>query len=478
MNLLILGIDGGDREIINIMDMPFTQQLIRDRVTLPIKEDLWSRGWSELSSGMHGIDTGAFYSKPKLDGSIDFTQSYRSTDYLNVPNCVPIWDRINQLGYSVGFLNMPTTMPAPKVEGFFIAGAGSGFSPSSRVPDIACYPREIANHLLGLDYIWEQRFKVSGVRDFDLFIEKCIKAVIQRSELFISLCEKYDIDVGFLMHREFSTLTNLFANIISRILTKNKVTTRVEMRIAHFYRVLDDFLKFVVSELDPKHIIVISDHSTSQYLYSLNLNAFLDKTGFLRFYKKRSPRKPVGLLLKTSVFKYLRRLIIRNPHEATTDWVTHMIDYQNSLAFSNNYVPGIFINDERFLGRANSFEKKLLIKDIVKEFNNSPEAKSYKLFAKPYKELYEGRHSYDLLPDIWIDVPETVFPEQRGEFIQKNPYNKSYEDLSYAHRDIMSGIKGRNALCCIEKEFIDDLDLNSSYDLTVAYQMVLNHLIN
>lgn len=54
MKMLVIGIDGGDKRIIDAMDMPFLQSLLSERVCLKVEEDLWSRGWAEILSGVHG----------------------------------------------------------------------------------------------------------------------------------------------------------------------------------------------------------------------------------------------------------------------------------------------------------------------------------------------------------------------------------------------------------------------------------------
>jgi predicted AlkP superfamily phosphohydrolase/phosphomutase len=475
MKLLVLGIDGGDIDIINAMDMPFTQKLISERTSIKIREDLWSRGWSEIASGLHGVDTGAFYAKPKLDGTSNFTQSYNYDDYKKNPNCILIWEKLNMMGYKVGFINMPTTIPVPKVDGFFISGAGSGFSPSSRVPEVACYPKEIAYDLLKVDYIWEQRFNVSGIRDFDLFIERCIKTVIQRTELFIKLSKKFEVDVGFIMHREFSTLTNLFANLIQPAVSSKGSNKRAQIRLSHFYRVLDDFINVAINELDPNHIVIVSDHSVSDYEHSMNLNDFLCKNDFLINQKRPNSKRSLKSRAQQYVMEKIRRKIIPGYRPKIQEWQIEKIDFDKTTAFSNNYIPGIYLNDERFLNKVSSAERDHLVNNIIEMFNKTEEAKNYNLMARPYKEFYSERFAYNLLPDIWIDIPDTIFPEQKGAFIQRNPYYVSYEDLSLAPRDLLTGIKGRKALCCIEKEFGSALDLTSTYDLTVTYQLILNH---
>lgn len=478
MKLLILGIDGGDIDIISLMDMPFTQKLLSARTSINIREDLWSRGWSEIATGMHGVDTSAFYSKPKLDGTPSFTQSYSYDDYKKNSKCILLWEKLNQLGYKVGFVNMPTTIPAPKVDGFFISGAGSGFSPSSRVPEVACFPKEISYDLLKANYIWEQRFNISGIRDFDVFIKECIQAVIQRTEIFISLSKKFDIDVGFIMHREFSTLTNLFANIIQPDRSLKGSSKRAQMRISHFYRVLDDFIKVTMKELAPSHIVVVSDHSVAKYMHSMNLNDFLLKNGYLFNHATRNYKKSLRSRMKRSVIEKIRKKIIPGYRSGLGEWEIEQIDFDKTIAFSHNYVPGIYLNDERFLNKISSTEREDLLERIIHLFNNTAEAKKYKLSAKPYRKFFGDSLAHDELPDIWIDIPDTIFPEQKGAFIQLNPYYKLYETLTTAPRDLLTGIKGRKALCFVEKEFVNGLDLNNTYDLTVAYNLILNHFKN
>lgn len=475
MELLILGIDGGDSRIINQMDMPFTQKLIADRITVKINEDLWSRGWSEIASGLHGVDTGAFYAKPKLDGTYNFTQSYNYSDYKKNPECSLFWERLNAQGKRVGIVNMPTTIPAPQVDGFFIAGAGSGFSPSSRIPESACYPREMARDLLPLDCIWEQRFRVSGVSNFDVFIERCTTAIKQRTQLFISLNKKYNVDAGFIMHREFSTLTNLFTYLMRPLLNGKKATSRPLVRISNFYRVLDDFINVLVTETSPQHVMIVSDHSVSPYTHSMNLNEFLAKHGHLKVRAtglKARVRDSAREIWHQTKWKFnpqsfhgAKPLVWRNP----------TIDYKTSLAFSSNYVPGVYLNDERFGGPVNERQRSQLIDQIIDSFNGDPTSKAFKLSARRYREIYQNRLAGKMLPDIWVDLPETIFPEQRGKFIQRNPFFRSYEDLRLAHRDMITGIKGRNALCCVEQNFLGEIDPNTSNDLTVAYQLILNH---
>lgn len=476
MKLLVLALDGGDPDIIQLMDMPFAQQLLKERTMVPIEEDLWSRGWAEITSGMHALDNGAFYEKPKLDGTCNFAQSYKLAHYKEVPGSELLWEKINRMGYSVGFVNLPTTMPAPKVDGFFVSGAGSGFSPASRVPEQACYPTDIAYELLKKNYIWEQRFRVSGISDFDFFINRCIDAVKQRAEIFIELCKKHKVDMGFVMHKEFTVIVNLFMYIIYPLLkNKKKSWNSGQLRIGEFFRVLDDFLRITVTELAPQHIMIVSDHAARPYINSLNLNYFLVEEGFAT---GKINKKKVNSSIKDSFIYRLRKKM--SPHFFDTKaegWTTQVnINHQQSSAFANRYIPGIYLNDERFLNKvASKEEKQQLIKKIIDRFNDTPEAKANNMLARPYREEYQNRFATQWLPDIWIDLPDYIYPEQKGAFVQKNPFWRSFEDLQYASQDVLTGLKGRNALCSVETNLVKDLDLGKKYDQTIAYDLIIKH---
>lgn len=482
MKLLVIALDGGDLDIINGMDMPCLQKLLRERATLPISEDLWSRGWSEIATGLHGRETGAFYEKPKLDGTAAFTQSYRKDDYYKAPGCIPLWDRLAEMGQTIGCINIPTTLPAPKVSGFFISGAGSGFSPASRVPREACYPEAIYDLLLEENFIWEQRYRVSGIQTVDYFIDRCISAVAKRTKVFSNLNSKEAIDFGFLVHKESVTITNLFMLEIQSILQKNgSISNALQRRIAEFYRVLDDNVYTSINQIQPEHIMIVSDHAARPYSHSLNLNSFLKDIGLLfvkEIHSRDSLRSRFGKVKKSirkkKYFNSRDTSGSNNPFNEPWSSIGD-IDYKKSKAFANRYIPGVYLNDERFLDLVNAGDKRPLINEIVDSFNSTPQAQEMGMKALPYRERYSGAFAGAYLPDIWIHLPDTVYPEAKGEFFQPNPYWKRFNSLEFVPKDVMTGMKGRNAICSVETDFIDQINIRSEQDMTVAYQLILNH---
>ncbi|MCB1134355.1 MAG: hypothetical protein KDN05_24780, partial [Verrucomicrobiae bacterium] len=258
------------------MEMPCLGGLIDNLSLLPVKEDLWTRGWAEVMSGKSGVELGAFYEQPALDGTPAFTQAYGSKSYASCQDCVPLWAKLNQMGQRIGFLNIPTTFPAPAVDGFLIAGAGGGFSPASRIPSQACHPEEERQLLLDTRFDWELRFTVSGIRNVDVFFERCLQAIQTRTRVFIDLCKKHRVDVGFLVQKEIVILENLFMSWIDRILKHpDEYPHPIQRRLKEFFRAVDDFAQQAIDELAPDHVMVVSDHSARVYEHSFNLNIFL-----------------------------------------------------------------------------------------------------------------------------------------------------------------------------------------------------------
>ena len=48
MKLLVIGLDGVDRALVERFDMPVLQGILEQNTQVPIKEDLWARGWVKV----------------------------------------------------------------------------------------------------------------------------------------------------------------------------------------------------------------------------------------------------------------------------------------------------------------------------------------------------------------------------------------------------------------------------------------------
>jgi hypothetical protein len=163
-------------------------------------------------------------------------------------------------------------------------------------------------------------------------------------------------------------------------------------------------------------------------------------------------------------------------HPAPAFSIARRIDHRGSKAFSNFYVPGVFINDVRFGGPVLSEKESTELEEAIRNaFNSHPVAKEHRLTARSYRRQFRGSDAYDLLPDLWIDHPEDYFPEQQGLAVQENPFYKDWSDMTGLPRDIGGGKKSKKAMCVVGREFLGNLDPQGVYDLTVVHRLILNH---
>lgn len=477
MELLVIGLDGMDRRLIEQFDMPFLQGLLKELHAIPVKEDLWSRGWVKVLSGLPGTDTGAFYEQPALNGTPAFTQSFGTKNYPKHAAKRPLWEAVDALGKRAAWLNLPTMMPAPSLNGIVLGGAGGGFSPEVRIPEVACHPVSIRDTMVRERMIWENRYVVSGIRHTDLFFEKCTEALWRRVKIYCDLvAEHAPFDLGFFVQKEPVIITNIYMHSVEELQKAKKPYKAVHYLLNQFFSALDDTLKYTVDRLCPKHVMVVSDHGAAPYRKSMNINSMLEDLGYLSHVQGDVAKRP-GLVTKMKA-----RLI----NEVRTATGTHTldrfpsfrpVDHAKSRAFSNSYVPGIYVNDARFGVRTiDSKEAERLTDELCRSFNAMPLAKEHKLSARPFRRDHVGAPAFDLLPDVWIDHPEDYFPEGRGAAVQKNPNYRDWSELGGLTRDIGSGKKSADALCVVDTKFLGDIDpARPGADLTLVHQLVLNH---
>lgn len=475
MKLLVIGLDGMDRRLVDHFDMPFLQGLLKRLAVLPVKEDLWSRGWTKMLSGAPGTVTGAFYEQPALDGTPRFTQSFGSKNFPRDLDRRPLWMELDARGKRSAWLNLPTMMPAPAVNGVVLGGAGGGFSPECRIPVQACHPPELQAMMIEERMIWETRFNVSGIRSTDLFFDKCTEAIWRRVRIYVDMVKRYGpCDMGFFVQKEPVVLANIFMYTIEQLMSRGKASSALHYLLQQFYSALDDTLRYTVDKLAPEQVMVVSDHGMAPFKRMVNFNVILEDIGVLQHLDPPPAARGIVQKVKGRMQQAIREAAGVHP-------VPHLpkvrrVDHARSEAFAHYYVPGVFLNDERFGGRSLDGEaRNQMISSIADRFNAHPVAKEVGLVARPFRSEHAGSPKEALLPELWVDHPEDCFPEQVGAAVQPNPYYRTWTDLHGLTRDIASGKKSSAALCAVDLAFLGDVDPVGQFDLTVVHPLVLNH---
>lgn len=481
MKILTIGIDGADKGIIQAMPMPYMHEILALNESLEIEEDLWSRGWAKILCGADGLESGAFYTKLTLDGSHNTTQKFSIHDYAANSSLKPLWSYLDENGYRSGFMNVPSMMPAPKINGFAISGGGAGANSDiiSSITTKACYPQFTREFLNNHNYITDMRFLSSGIRDADLFIDSLLKMTDIRTVAFARLAKQFHIDFGFVAFMALCRIQYLAMSEIEILLKHNRLPqNRFQEKLLNFYTKFDQYVGKLIAQLSPNHLVIVSDHGQSAKLYSINTNKWLQNHSYQTSLPER--RNPINLnkIVKASAKilpKKLKNYIKSAAPNLKQKFSDLNVDWAHTKAFSVRYIPGIFINDlNRFSGTVkDSDESQILIDDIILHFNKNKEVIQHHLYARRYRHNFPNSTYQSILPDIWIDHPDTFFFEQHGPFIEHNKNYGPIKNLCDVHTDMFTGIKGRHPLLVVDPALANLVKNRDKKDLTLTYKLII-----
>jgi predicted AlkP superfamily phosphohydrolase/phosphomutase len=492
MKLLTIGIDGGDRRIIEAMPMPFLQGLIAKNSAPEIKGDLYSRGWAEIYTGKHCLETGAFYMHPKLDGSRGFTQSYnyKTSADRGVPM---LWDLLNKAGMKVGFMNIPTTSPAPEVEGFFVGGGGGGVSKTDGVPINLCDSENTQQELEKLDYIPDLRLGGDKIERLSELFDRLDEILKIRRDAFLKLSKIHQPEFGFLCFRVTTTVQYLAMSEIEAMIASQELAdieghvnppklNPAQERIQRHFSLLDKYLSEVFEELEPEEWLLCADHGASQYKYDINVDTFLKDAGFQ--YKSSDRRAGVQRLLRRArgkIRKMLPSVATKLLRKSALSDIGRFLEFpsvsydpKRSKAFGNWYVQGIYINDKRRFGGivSEGEELSLLVDEICRVFNSNEESIKHQLKAVSYRRHHLDTQWSDKLPDIIIEKPDEMFFGKQKDFITRNTnYGPIPQNIS-GFNDMHSGQKSTKPLFAISSGLSSLIHQDDERDIQLVFKVI------
>lgn len=482
MKSLIVGIDGGTQRIFEAFEMPYVHNLLRDGTSRQMDEDLFSRGWAEIVNGKTAEHTRAFYMGPQMDGTHSFSISYKtkeSEDY----GAVPIWRLAEESGCKVGIMNVPTTSPAQAVNGFMVGSGGGGLNKVEGLPSSLVYPAEVKTFLEANDYIVDIRLTTSGIADIKELFEKLILKEKRRAEIYVELCQKHDIDFGLIVDRATTIVQYLCMSEIETYIAmqsmpelavqnqrKDPEEDHLIRLLKDFYRALDDNIRHLCESLSPEYFLLTADHSTVPYKYKGNMNAFLEEVGFLRRPSAASTSfiQPIRRWArKVLPSRYSAQLKKKMPQGVLG--LVEQVDWSRTLAFGNDYIDGIYINDTRFGGPVRESQVYELSAEIIEKFNSHPVACEYGISLKQYRSNFAGSRFQDHLPDLILDKPDELHVVGRGDFIYHNSNYGPVPAIDTITDDMFSGQKGRDPIFLMNDKLAGLVDPEDPYNLTLAH---------
>jgi len=476
MKMLVLGIDGGDRRIFDAFDMPNFKALTRATISTSITEDLWSRGWAEMLTNEDVLGMGGVYERPLADGTRDFTQRFGICHIESNREVRPLWRLLSQYGVRSGFMNVPGTFPASPVDGFMVSGAGAGLGKIDGIPRDLCSSEDVRVALEDHGYLPDTRFMATGIRDEAGFFQRLEKMLQKRVESFVSLVRKTQPRFAMLALMATTRVQYLgmseIEDYINRSTTGEVPQTELssfQQRMIKLYACLDEAIGFLLEKIQPERFILTADHGAAPFRFTVNVDDFLARIGLLT----RPPHRSVcRRLLEVPKLRVLPYYFLRVFAKSTLDEIREPVVWSDTKAFGHRYVPGIYVNDSRFGGSVSNTEKGRVIEVIVGSLNASPEAAQYGMSARPFRQHHLDSPFERILPDVWIDVPDNMFFEGTGDFVEQNPDYGPIPDLNVVHKDMFTGIKGRYPIFLSDAMTATLVRESDPKNLTLVYRLV------
>lgn len=427
MKVLVIGMDGASLKTFKRGWTPFISSLIDNGNTLNIYEDLISRGWSEIYTGKDASVTGALYDRAALNGTYEWSLNFSLQDIPDIGNSVkPIWQVLNENGFRVGIMNMPTVTTAQKVDGFFVSGGGGGKVVVQQPEPEHCFPESIHEKLVAMDYIIDERieslvFEKKLNEPKDLF-ERLSYKNNRRTDAFIELSKEFKIDFGFIVYKSSSNLAEYFS--IPEIERAEKGSPEIDYDLLHsiqlYYETFDNEIKKLIQSFKNTEIIFVADHAMVSRNYLVNLNKFLQENNFQIPQMSKSFIHNSFVIFKKKIPNSLRVTLKKNAKLKKIYRSAIPFDTKKSRAFfmpTGIWAHGIYINDKkRFGGPVDEKERKTISEKIIDIFNSNSIAVEHSLIAKLQPETTSNPH----FPDVIIEFKDGYMTTNEGNaFIEK-----------------------------------------------------------
>lgn len=299
MKVLVIGLDGVTFDVlgpwIEAGELPNLQGLMNRgawgklRTTLPpISSSSWSSFVTGVNPGKHGL--------------VDFVYPGADSYKVSMINATSrrtraLWNWLNDAGYKVGLLGIPTTFPPEPVDGYMV----SGFLSPGPDSDWA-YPIELKQELLAElgEFQLAPNERYRSTNHLDRFLADLTASVENRTQaaLYLMRTKPWDLftvvywDTDMVQHETFRLLDTKHPRYDA------KEAAAHQEQILDFHRKVDADVGRLLAEVDSDTlIIVMSDHGFGPVHSFFLTNNWLVERGWLKF--KKGPRTA----LKRALFR-------------------------------------------------------------------------------------------------------------------------------------------------------------------------------
>jgi predicted AlkP superfamily phosphohydrolase/phosphomutase len=390
--IFVLGIDGGSWDII--------KHWVKSGELATFKKLMSEGSWGDMESTFPPVTSPAWLSmctgkNPGKIGVFEFENKLPNSYKTYIPNSTTIedkylWDILSENGKKSIIFNIPLTYPPQKINGIWVAGSPGKDSNYA-------YPKDIEKELKKFDYKVERMEPRDKFKKRKKYLKIKKSRLLKRIDAAKHLMESKDWDMFFFTTRETDDVQHAAWDLINEIL--------------EFYKILDDFLKYV-STYENISIFIVSDHGFGELKYDFRVNSWLADNGYLKLKKSKKNefhRHKIRAILEKFrldwIIKFLPEFIKQLPEVKGTSYNENEIDWSKTKAFVV-FGYGIFINlkDRELMGIVTKKEYNTLVDEIIKKLKEIKMPNGQKLKPKIYKrdEIYHGEKT-NLGPDIIWD---------------------------------------------------------------------------
>ncbi len=358
LKLLLIGIDGGNWDIINSMikkgKLPTLKKLMKKGKHGVLKSTIPPQtvpAWQSMFTGKNPGELGAIGFLVKRGNDFIFANSELWRGQF-------VWDKLSSKGYKVGVLNVPGSYPAYRINGVIVTGM---LTPSKK-------PHTYPNDLLKNENYQIDPETGTLLLGKEALFKELVKINKKRFKVFKKLVNKYKFDV---------------------LLMVFTITDRVQhfmwddsKKIEKSYEIVDEEISYFVKKY--KNTIIVSDHGFAKLEKPFFINDWLEKNGYLRR-KLRMKDKILELLPKTLMFRIMKFV----PESMKKIDILASIDMERTEAYSINS-NSIFLN------------KKSVLNELLHDLNNLDFGTAYSS-----EKLFKVKNP---------DIPEIVIDPKKGSF--------------------------------------------------------------
>lgn len=297
MDTLVIGLDGGDWDVIDPMieagQLPNLAQLKQngvsgplESITPPVSPPAWNSINTGTNPGKHGIfDFSAFDEEYNR-------RSINSSDR----SATPFWEVMNDQGISTGLFKIPFVYPPEDVDGFIV----SGFPTPDTVDDFA-RPQSLVDHVGPNEELFED-WSLQQAGDYEAFKQNLIEVAERQTDIFLELLQDHKTDFSMTVYDGSDRVQHFFWKYFDESHPRYDPDSPLAGAIEEYYVTVDRGIGRLIDEAgDDCDIVVLSDHGFGPLSYDIYIDEWLEKKGFLSRRSEESATKTANDVLATTL---------------------------------------------------------------------------------------------------------------------------------------------------------------------------------